>query len=96
MLNPIIVKAIFIAAQTTMEYIPGEGALCPVCLKIYSRRTRGRVTSSPGDGVRYCHCEPCDINFKAVERIESAVVVVKTTQTVDAKPKKRQSKNKRG
>lgn len=94
-MNHIIIRTIFEAANTTAEYIPGEGALCPVCLAILQKRNRARTTSTPGDGVRYCRCEECGINFKAVEKIEPLSVVVKTTQTVDAKPKKRQSKNRK-
>ena len=94
-MNHVIVRAIFAAAHTTVEYITGEGAMCPVCLQILGKRNRARTVSTPGDGVRYCRCEFCGISFKAVEKVVPEFIVVKTTETVDVKPKKRQSKNRK-
>lgn len=98
-MNHVILRAIFMAAHSTPEYIPGEGALCPVCQKILGLRVRARVVNTAGDGVRYCSCEKCGITFKAVEReiprAEIVEPVGKTPKSVDAKKKKPQSKSRK-
>ena len=94
-MNHVILRTIFMAAHSTAEYIPGEGALCPVCLAILQKKNYARIYSTPGDGVRYCRCEQCGITFKAVEKIYPEELCVKKTQTTDTKPKKPQSRNRK-
>lgn len=99
-MNHVVVRAIFAAANTAAEYIPGEGAMCPVCEQILKRRVRGIVYSTESDGIRYCRCNMCGISFKAVERdvpspIRPAAPVGEMPENIDAKPKKRQSKSRK-
>lgn len=90
-MNHVIIRMIFSAAHSTAEYIEGEGAFCPVCDQILHKRCRGIVARTDGL-VRYCRCNQCGINFKSVEKIEDRTI----PEIVDAKPKKRQSKNRKG
>jgi len=98
-MNHVILRTIFMAAHTAVEYIPGEGALCPVCSQILGLRVRARVVNTAGDGIRYCSCAQCGITFKSVEKpIPKADIIEpvgKTPQTI-AKPRAaRQNKAKR-
>ena len=100
-MSRVFALAVLRAANTAVEYIPGEGALCPVCLLLH-QRNRGRVSRTDGD-IRYCVCPLCSISFKAVEKAIPAIDVVeprqhvrKSPENIDAKPKKRQSKNRKG
>ncbi len=91
MLNQVIVRAIFQAASTTVEYISGEGALCPVCLNILHRRNRARVYNTSEGGVRYCRCDLCGISFKAVEK----EVVSEIPEIIAPKKKTRQNRTRK-
>lgn len=97
-MNRCFALAVLRAAHTTVEYIPGEGAMCPVC-ELLKQRNRGKVQGGDGGSVRYCRCDHCGITFKAVEKVYSIVAVevgsCKTQETIAEKPKMRQSRNRK-
>ena len=90
-MNINIIRLIFSLANTATEYIPGEGAFCPVCLQILGVRARARVTGGCNE-VRYCRCDRCSVTFKAVEKDYG---ICKTQGTVDEKPKRRHIRNRK-
>jgi hypothetical protein len=96
MLNHTIIRTIFVAAHTAVEYIPGEGAFCPVCFQILQKQVRGIVYSTEEDGVRRCRCNMCGISFKAVQKyFPPDPLVSGKPKSVDERPKKRQSKTRK-
>lgn len=86
-MNVTIIAAFIVTNRDTCaEWINGEGACCPACLKYRGVRVRGHVTRTDG-AVRYHQCPQCMGNFKSVERITPS----KIPDITDKPKKKRQT-----
>lgn len=81
----------FQIVHRAVEYIKGEGALCPICARFGLGQHRLMVTSTPGDGLRYARCPHCNFTFKTVEK----VIVVKSTETLAPVPLRVHSKSRK-
>lgn len=68
-----------------------DGAACPLCFSILGEKIKGRVTSSPGGGVRFCQCPQCGHPFKSIEDSE-AEKRTKPVKTTDSLPKKKKGR----
>jgi len=85
-------KIIFIIQTSTAVYITGEGAICPVCEKLLNERRRAVVNRTDASGVRFCSCRHCLSTFKAIGEADPG----QSPETVDVKPKKRQTRTRKG
>jgi hypothetical protein len=81
-------------SSTAVEYIPGEGAWCPVCARFGLGQHRLFVTSTHADGVKYTQCRNCNFSFKAIDKTppskspEPLVLPAKKPQVKGRKRKK--------
>lgn len=79
-MNLYMLHEIRLMTFTAVEYIKGEGAFCPVCLRFGLGQQRLLVTSTQGDGLRYATCSNCKFTFKTVEHAP-----MKSTENIDTK-----------
>ena len=91
-MTPEMLQEIIRMTQTAVEYIPGEGAWCPVCARFGLGQYRLFVTSSHPDGVKYTNCRNCHFSFKAIDKTPSSKLtepLVLSAKPIQNKGKKR-------
>lgn len=64
-----LIRMIMIIAQEEVaEYLDGEGAYCPVCVKLGLQPPKAHVYNSENIPVRYHVCSICTHRFKSVQK----------------------------
>lgn len=83
-MNILQLKMVVAASERAVEFVPGEGAHCPVCEEFNLGRHRGMVLTTQGM-IRYCRCGNCGITFKAIGDTAKKVDAVTSTENLDNK-----------
>ena len=90
-------RILWIIHIQAVEYIPGEGAVCPASKFVKHQGGRVQVSSSRGE-VRFHKCPECGLSFKSVEKRQpedEITEIVTVPRKVDGKTKRRHYKKKR-
>lgn len=90
-MNVYMLHEVYRLVHTAIEYVTGEGALCPVCARFNLGQFKLIVYCTKGDGLRHCRCANCGFTFKTVEKI----CVSRVPENLDQMPLVNHSKSRK-